>query len=100
MHREQRSNVDMTTPQTTREIAAVNAVAREALRRIAQERISPTPETYARIYAEVARTHPDHPSAPPADAGQQARQLAATLTKLFVQVEAHHNGITVTRKRE
>jgi hypothetical protein len=51
------------TPVPTRLSSAVNAVARETLRRIAAERISPTPEAYARIYAEIAATHPDHPAA-------------------------------------
>ena len=91
----------MTTPQSTRETAAINAVARETLRRIAQERISPTPENYARLYRAAQVTHPDHPlSAPPADAGAEARALSATLARLVAQVEAHHAGITVTRKRE
>ncbi len=90
----------MTTPPSTREAAAVNAVARETLRRIAQERISPTPEAYARVYREIALTHPDLPQARPADAGAEAKALAATLARLVAQVDAHHAGITVTRKRE
>jgi len=91
----------MTTSQTTREAAAVNAVARETLRRIAQERISPTPEAYARIYADVARTHPDHPRAAsnPA-ASTAARELSATIARVVAQIDSHHAGITVTRKRE
>jgi len=90
----------MTTPPSTREAAAINAVARETLRRIAQERISPTPDSYDRIYREIAATHPDHPRMPPRDDGVQARTLATTLARLTTQIEAHHAGITVTRKRE
>ena len=36
----------------------------------------------------------------PVDDGLAARALAGTLTKLVSQVDAHHAGITVTRKRE
>lgn len=90
----------MSAPATTRESAAVNAVARETLRRIAQERLSPTPETYARIYQDIARTHPDHPPQAAVDGGVQAKALSTTITRLVAQVDAHHAGITVTRKRE
>jgi diguanylate cyclase len=89
-------------PTTTRSAAAVNAVARETLRRIAQERISPTPEAYSRIYAEIAATHPDHPAgtAPAAAQGMEGKASAALIARLLTQLDAHHSGITVTRKRE
>ena len=90
----------MASQTTTRESAAVNTVARETLRRIAQEHISPTPETYARIYREIAATHPDHPSSETPDTSGPARQTAALITRLVAQVDAHHSGITITRKRE
>ena len=92
----------MTTSQTTRESAAVNAVARETLRRIASERISPTPDAYARVYAEIARTHPDHPRLPPVvgAAANQTRDLSTTIARVVSQLDSHHAGITVTRKRE
>lgn len=91
-------------PTSTREAAAINTVARETLRRIAQQRISPTPEAYARIYREVSATHPDHP--PPApierrdDSGDDSRVGASLINRLLTQVDAHHAGITVTKKRE
>jgi diguanylate cyclase len=85
---------------TTRESAAVNAVAREALRRIAQERISPTPEAYARVYREIAGTHPDHPTAAIDTRTAEARIGASAIARLITQVDAHHSGITVTKKRE
>ena len=90
----------MTTPTSTRSTTAVNAVARETLRRIAQERIAPTPESYARIYQEIAATHPDHPVSPAGAGGAQGKASAALITRLLAQLEAHHSGITVTRKRE
>ena len=91
----------MTPSTTTRSVTAINAVARETLRRIALERISPTPETYARIYQEIAATHPDHPhDAPDATRAAQGKASAALIARLLAQLEAHHAGITVTRKRE
>lgn len=86
-------------PEPTRIAAAVNTVARETLRRIAAERIAPTPEAYARIYAEIAATHPDHPGGPPPGAAE-ARAGASIIARLLVQLDVPHAGITVTRKRE
>ncbi len=88
------------TPASTRESAAVNAVARETLRRIAQQRISPTPDAYARIYREVAATHPDHPQLAAAEGSDESRAVASLIHRLVAQVDAHHAGITVTKKRE
>ena len=86
---------------TTRSATAVNAVARETLRRIAQERISPTPETYARIYREIAATHPDHPGCTAGPAiSVEGKASAALISRLLTQLDSHHSGITVTRKRE
>jgi len=91
----------MTNPTTTRAAAAVNAVARETLRRIAQERVSPTPEAYARIYRQIAATHPDHLASETAPVESLDGKTSATLiARLLVALEAHHAGITVTRKRE
>ncbi len=83
----------------TRTAAAVNSVARDTLRRIAAEHIPPTPESYARIYAEIAATHPDHPTAPLPGAAE-ARAGASIIARLLVQLDVPHAGITVTRKRE
>ena len=91
----------MTNATTTRSATAVNAVARETLRRIAHERISPTPETYARIYREIAATHPDHPGAAAAPTvSAEGKSSAVLIARLLQQLDAHHSGITVTRKRE
>ena len=93
----------MTNSIPTRSAAAVNAVARETLRRIAQERISPTPEAYARIYREIAATHPDHQGDDAAVSSTQTvegKASAALISRLLIQLDAHHSGITVTRKRE
>ena len=91
----------MTNPTSTRSAAAVNAVARETLRRIAVEQVSPTPETYMRIYREIAATHPDHPeSTAPQAGGVEGKASAKLIARLLTQLEAHHAGITVTRKRE
>ena len=92
----------MTHSTTTRSATAVNAVARETLRRIAQERISPTPETYARIFREIAATHPDHPGNAPAapTVSAEGKSSAVLIARLLQQLDAHHSGITVTRKRE
>ena len=88
------------TPTSTRESAAVNAVARETLRRIAQQRISPTPEAYARIYREVSATHPDHPPPAAIEGTDESRVGASLINRLLAQIDAHHAGITVTKKRE
>ena len=93
----------MTTPSPTRSSTAINAVARETLRRIAHERISPTPEAYARIYAQIATTHPDHPAtggAAPAPGGIDGKASATLIARLLTQLDVHHAGITITRKRE
>ena len=93
----------MTNPTTTtRSATAVNAVARETLRRIAQERISPTPEAYARVYQEIAATHPDHPggNAPSGPRSVEGKASATLIARLLTQLDSHHSGITVTRKRE
>ena len=89
-------------PVPTRSSAAINAVARETLRRIAAERVSPTPETYARLYAEIAATHPDHPGVAQAVAanGADGKNGAAIIGRLLTQLDVHHAGITITRKRE
>jgi diguanylate cyclase len=76
---------------------AITAVARETLRRIATEHLSPTPETYTRVYAEIAATHPEHPRQPQ---GQDGRVGATIIGRLLTQLEVPHVGITVTRKRE
>ena len=93
----------MTNTPTTRSSAAVNAVARETLRRIAVEQASPTPETYMRIYREIAATHPDHPAPTQAQTpagGVEGKASAKLIARLLTQLESHHAGITVTRKRE
>lgn len=87
-------------PAATRESAAINAVARDTLRQIAQQRISPTPEAYARIYREVAATHPDHPPLAVAEGNDDSRAAASLIQRIVTQVDAHHAGITVTKKRE
>jgi diguanylate cyclase len=90
-----------TTPSPTRSSTAINAVARETLRRIAQEQISPTPEAYARIYAQIAATHPDFPkSGTAAPGGTEGKISASIIARLLTQLEVHHSGITITRKRE
>lgn len=90
----------MTTPTNTRSTTAINAVARETLRRIAQERISPTPQAYSRIYQEIAATHPDHPDGGAVVGNTDGKASAALIARLLTQLESHHAGITVTRKRE
>ena len=94
----------MTTPSLTRSSTAINAVARETLHRIASERISPTPEAYARIYAQIAATHPDHPGSALAGAPVHntldGKASAALIARLLTQLDVHHAGITITRKRE
>ena len=93
----------MTTPSSTRSNTAINAVARETLHRIASERISPTPETYARIYAQIATTHPDHPGAALTTTPGHTldgKTSAALIARLLTQLDVCHAGITITRKRE
>ncbi len=90
----------MSNPTSTRSAAAINAVARETLRRIAAEQISPTPETYMRIYREIAATHPDHPGETQPPTGVEGKASAKLIARLLTQLESHHAGITVTRKRE
>ena len=93
----------MTTPSPTRNTTAINAVARETLHRIASERISPTPEAYARIYAQIAATHPDHPgtvAAPATNHTFDGKASAGLIARLLTQLDVHHAGITITRKRE
>lgn len=63
-------------------------IAREAIKRLASRRLPPTPENFARAYAEVEGrelSNPDWPS---------------TLRSFLQQWEAHQSGLTQTRKRE
>ena len=67
-------------------------LARGALRRLAQSHLEPTPENYARAYAEEAGL-----DAPPADARAQAMAWVALVEQLFVGLG--HGGRLWTSER-
>ncbi len=92
----------MPHPTPTRSATAVNAVARETLRRIAPEQISPTPEATRASTREIAATHPDHPAAaPPPGARRRGQGRARRSSRACWRSSRRiHAGITVTRKRE
>ena len=68
-------------------------VARETIRRLAMERIAPTPENYARLYGEISGEESTHPATQmlarlggelarlPGNAATEARNLLASLKK-------------------
>jgi diguanylate cyclase len=76
-------------------MAAVAAtLAKGALRRLAQAQLEPTPENYARAYAEEAGQ-----AAPPASA-IEGRAWAALIEKLTRQIERSSRTWTAARKKD
>lgn len=63
-------------------------IAREAIKRLASRRLPPTPENFARAYAEVEGREPVQADWP------------ATLRSFLQQWEGHQSGLTQARKRE
>jgi diguanylate cyclase len=73
--------------------AAISAprIARETIRELAARRLPPTPDNYARLYAELSGPEPAHGEAP---------GWGELLVELIHQWEIRHPGWTRARKRE
>jgi diguanylate cyclase len=79
----------MTTPTTPSELA------REALKRMALQKLAPTPDHYARAYQEISG------SPPPAEgSGNAALPWPALIRSLLKQLDTPHKGISITRKKD
>ncbi|WP_077037715.1 GGDEF domain-containing protein [Pelomonas sp. KK5] len=75
-------------------------IAKEALRRLAQAQQEPTPENFARAYAqESGQEPPPAPASPKADRAQ-AEQMAQTIDKLMRGLERGGRSWTLARKKD
>ncbi len=84
--------------QLTRPQAAA-ALAKGALRRLAQARLEPTPENYARAWAEEAGV-PPAPSAPVPDAKAQGQAWAQVIERLARGLERGGRQWTAARRKD
>jgi diguanylate cyclase len=84
-------------PQVTRPAAAL--LAKGALRRLAQARLEPTPENYARAWAEEAGV-PSAPSAPVPDAKAQGQAWAQVIERLARGLERGGRQWTAARRKD
>ncbi len=90
----------MASPSSPAEIAS------KTLKTLVSRKLAPTPENYARIYAEVSGKPPE----PSEGGGRQPQEAAAParpvpawsglIRDLLRQLEAHHKGITLSRKKD
>lgn len=89
----------MASPSSPAEIAS------KTLKTLVARKLAPTPENYARIYAEVSgKPLQEMPAAgQPQGAAAPARPVlawSALIRDLLRQLEAHHKGITLSRKKD
>ncbi|MDE2131537.1 MAG: diguanylate cyclase [Betaproteobacteria bacterium] len=88
----------MASPSSPAEIAS------NTLKTLVARKLAPTPENYARIYAEVSGKPQEAPAAgQPPEATAAARPTlawSALIRDLLRQLEAHHKGITLSRKKD
>ncbi|MDE2343019.1 MAG: GGDEF domain-containing protein, partial [Betaproteobacteria bacterium] len=88
----------MASPSSPAEIAS------KTLKTLVSRKLAPTPENYARIYAEVSGKPLEAPAAgQPQEAAAAARPTqawSALIRDLMRQLEAHHKGITLSRKKD
>ncbi|MDE2622327.1 MAG: diguanylate cyclase [Betaproteobacteria bacterium] len=88
----------MASPSSPAEIAS------KTLKTLVSRKLAPTPENYARIYAEVSGKPLETPAAgQPQEAAATARPTqawSALIRDLMRQLEAHHKGITLSRKKD
>jgi diguanylate cyclase len=82
-------------------------LARETLKLLAGRRIAPTPENYARVYAEIAgAAAPGAPAAAggavpgPPSAEADATDWSQLIRDLLRQIEVRHAGVSSMQKRE
>jgi diguanylate cyclase len=79
--------------------AAPASLAKGALRRLAQARLEPTPENYARAWAEEAGV-PSAPSAPVPDAKAQGQAWAQVIERLARGLERGGRQWTAARRKD
>jgi diguanylate cyclase len=81
-------------------------IASKTLKSLVAQKLAPTPENYARVYAEVSgKPLPDlttkhAPEAVPPATPRPALAWAGLIRDLLRQLEAHHKGITLSRKKD
>lgn len=88
------------------QISSPAEVASKTLKALVVQKLPPTPENYARLYAEISGI-PQPPVQPitlpsPETSGEAAPALAwsGLIRDLLKQLESHHKGITLSRKKE
>ncbi len=90
-----------TMPNTRASDASPAAIARAALRRLAEQGIEPTPEAYRRAYLEAAPPGSRPPGAPPAAAGgvdQAAVHAGSALAAFVREWERSQAGVSRLQK--
>ena len=95
-------NQPATTPAALASAMSSAQIAKAALRRLALEKLEPTPENFALAYAQeagVPRAKPAPATAPP-EAADAAPQLAALIGRVVRGVERGSRGWTLARKKE
>ena len=81
-------------------------LAGKTLKALVAQKLSPTPENYVRLYAEISGKEISRPAAPPsgitADPAGVRPPLAwaALIRELFRQIDLPHKGTTLSRKKE
>ncbi|MEQ1805641.1 MAG: diguanylate cyclase [Burkholderiaceae bacterium] len=95
-------NHPTTTPVTPASVLSSAQLAKAALRRLALEKLEPTPENFAHAYAQEGggpRAKPEAAALPP-EAGDAAPQLAVLIGRVVRGVERGSRGWTLARKKE
>ena len=81
-------------------------IASKTLKSLVAQKLAPTPENYARVYAEVsgkpltAPATKQAPEAVPPASVRPALAWAGLIRDLLRQLEAHHKGVTLSRKKD
>lgn len=89
------------TAQKQKEAPSPLAIAREALKRLAVDRIAPTPDNYRRLYFEISGDAPQAEDAgPPAPEAAPDTPWHHLIRDLLKHWEARHGQLTLAKKRE
>ncbi|WP_297474190.1 GGDEF domain-containing protein [Ferrovum sp.] len=81
-------------------------LAGKTLKALVAQKLSPTPENYVRLYAEISGKEVFLPVAPPSGITTDPAEVrpplawAALIRELFRQIELPHKGITLSRKKD
>ncbi|HEX5363138.1 MAG TPA: diguanylate cyclase [Gallionella sp.] len=87
----------------SKQAANPSELARETLIKLAAHKTPPTPDNYARIYAEISGQPAPQPSgeqAPSQQEGTSTIPWGGLIGELLRQLDTPHKGLTLTRKKE